>query len=458
MARMTKQCDTDESFRRDMERALEPGQFIPDRAAHEFVRDVEEVADRITKLSASDPRRAADLFDWFYAACQEKAGEVDDSCGGFGQFAQDLVGRWIKARQDARLDPDETACRLLRWMEDDPWGFCHGIERSIGGMFDRPGLRAFATRVRERFEEAIAPAKEGARPPANELEWRVRRWGGTLRAVYLAGKNLHEYLALAERTGISTADCHAVATLLAGRRKPEEALDWVRRGIAIARLAAHPSGMDCDLKKLERSLLLKLGRGEEALQAAWADFLERPSGYTLADLLKLVDAKNRQVLRNRALDAVAAADPEALLALFVEAGAFERLPAFIRDLPDDALEGMSHFRTEPAARKLEKGHPELAAKLWKAQGFRIVDAGKSRYYEAAIRDFERAKRCYEAAGQRNGWEALVRRMRESHKRKSGIMSSFENLVAGETPHAKPSFMDRVDSRCGRVPTARKIPR
>jgi hypothetical protein len=39
-----------------------------------------------------------------------------------------------------------------------------------------------------------------------------------------------------------------------------------------------------------------------------------------------------------------------------------------------------------------------AARLWRAHGMCIVKAGKSKYYDAAISDFERARRCYARAG------------------------------------------------------------
>jgi hypothetical protein len=39
---------------------------------------------------------------------------------------------------------------------------------------------------------------------------------------------------------------------------------------------------------------------------------------------------------------------------------------------------VSHYNTQPAAKKLEKPHPDLAARLWRAQGMRIVDAKKSK--------------------------------------------------------------------------------
>ena len=42
------------------------------------------------------------------------------------------------------------------------------------------------------------------------------------------------------------------------------------------------------LPKLKKELLTKLGRGNEALDAAWADYREYPSVYTYNDLIKFV--------------------------------------------------------------------------------------------------------------------------------------------------------------------------
>ena len=39
--------------------------------------------------------------------------------------------------------------------------------------------------------------------------------------VYVAQKNVAAYVALSEETGLTAQDCHVIATLLIGRRKPE---------------------------------------------------------------------------------------------------------------------------------------------------------------------------------------------------------------------------------------------
>ncbi|MHB8764930.1 MAG: hypothetical protein ACYDA8_11435 [Deferrisomatales bacterium] len=129
----------------------------------------------------------------------------------------------------------------------------------------------------------------------------------------------------------------------------------------------------------------------------------------------------------------------------VEAGA----AALIASEPARAAElyeTLSHFVTEPAAAKLEKAHPDLAARLWRAQGLRIVNAGKSKYYDAALRNVESAKRCFERAGLAAEWQRTVAAVRTRHGRKSGFLPGFEALAAGRGPSTEPTFLGRAKAR------------
>ena len=134
--------------------------------------------------------------------------------------------------------------------------------------------------------------------------------------------------------------------------------------------------------------------------------------------------------------------------LFVETKEMERLADLVRGVTDQALEHVSHYATEPAAMKLEKTQPGLAARLWRAQGMRIVDAGKSKYYDAAVSNFERAKRCYVRAGLAAEWEETVRQVRSSHRRKTGFMPGFEAVATGAGHKEQPSFLERAKARWG----------
>lgn len=209
---------------RKIELALHPGAFIRYGECFSFVSGLEEVAATIDKLIATDPVRAAALYESFLAGCHAKADELDDSTGSFGQFAQDLICRWIKARQTAGAERDKIASTLLAWMDDDPYAFCYGIEKDAAAAFDQAGRAAFEKLSRARFEAA-------SEAPAG---YEYRRWSDILRAIYCAQRDIQAYIALAEQTGLKPEDCLAVARLFAPR-KPAEALAWVERGRALDR-------------------------------------------------------------------------------------------------------------------------------------------------------------------------------------------------------------------------------
>jgi hypothetical protein len=422
---------------REIELALRPGVFIGYSEGFSFVSKLEEVAAKIRKLGATEPGRAVGLFETFLAGCHAKADELDDSNGSFGQFAHELICLWIKARQASGAEPDKTARTLLAWMDDDPYAFCHEIEKDAAAAFDKAGLAAFEKQVRERFEAASA----------DPSSWPYRHCSIILRAIYCSRRNVQAYIRLTEETGLEPEDCLAVGKLLAPR-KPAEALDWIERECALDR-EKQWSGVAYELKRLRREVLSKLGRQDEAREAAWVDFLQHPSKFNYQDLMTIVPKLERKEWHEKALDGAATgADLGSLLELFTETKETERLAKLVRGSSHEALKKLSHYFTEPAAKRLEKNHPDLAASLWCAQGMRIVDAKKSKYYDAALSNFESARDCYQRAGLATQWEKTVRQVSSLHFRKSGFMNGFQALAAGAKHVEQPSFLERAKACWG----------
>ncbi len=131
---------------REIEVALPPGYFIKYGTGWGFVEGLEQVEGEVAKLVRSAPARAAALYETFLAGCYAKAEELDDSSGNFGMFVDRLFSGWVKARQAASANPDETARRLLAWMDDDPYGFCYQLERDLVKVLDKRSLAAFVRR------------------------------------------------------------------------------------------------------------------------------------------------------------------------------------------------------------------------------------------------------------------------------------------------------------------------
>jgi hypothetical protein len=274
---------------RGIELALSPGYFVGDRGCVSFVSELEEAESGIEPFIESEPHRAISLYEAFLAGCYAKAEEVDDSSGSFGTFVEELFCKWVGARQAAGSPPEETAAQLLEWMDDDPYGFCEGFETEVSSVLDKAGLAALVTQVRERFESASSINDDRI---GREGTYERRRWSEVLRALYIVQKDVRAYVALAEQTGVSAKDCHAVAILLIAKRKREEALSWVERGVGIATKGPWSSS-GYELRNLRRDLLRALGRGTEALDSAWSEFAEHPSIHTYEELMKFAGQAHR---------------------------------------------------------------------------------------------------------------------------------------------------------------------
>jgi tetratricopeptide (TPR) repeat protein len=390
--------------------ALQLGRFISYGEGFGFIATLEAVADQIQTLFLTDPMRAVALYEVLVAGCNQKAEEIDDSDGYLGTFAEDLICRWIEARQAAKTDPDETVNKLLAWMDDDPYGFTEGIEHHAAEAFDRKGLQAFERQVRARLD-------------ATGGKW----WTDTLLAIYSAQRDLDRYVELCSRAGPATGDCKVIADMLQARRKFEDALAWVERGLELQN-AERFSSTGRQLADTRRQLLKKLGRTDEALNSAWTEFQALPNKIGYRELMRYAPKAERRGWHEKAMGAAANGRLSSLIELWLAAKETARLVERLRNASNLELEGVSHYTTEPAAKHLGTSHPDVAAKVYRALGMRILNAAKSRYYGAALAHFREAKRCYMDADLCHEWEALVLEVRRAHGRKYGFMPSFERIA------------------------------
>ena len=437
--RKRKQIDPIEQA---IETALSPGSFISYNAAWSFVNEVQDVANDIGKIIKQEPKRAAHLYETFIAACHEKADEIDDSSGKFGMLVEDLFRGWIKARQAANDDPDETAKSLLSWMEDDPYGFCHDLDREVVKVLDQKGLEAFVRRIRSKFESSLTQDEKQERFSG----YARRRWGGALKTLLAGQRDVDAYIALCEQTEFEVKDCKAIAEIYRSRRRPEDALSWVERGLEIARSDSRRSFGEHDLCEMKRALQAKLGRPGDALQSAWSEFETHPATFAYKELMRYVPAKEKMAWHQKAMEASEKGDLSSQIELWLEKKENDRLVSRLRRAADEELENLSHYRTEPLAHKLERSHPEISARVYRALCMRIVNAGKSKYYDAALDNIEHAKKCYAKAGLNADWQAVVADVRARHFRKKGFMAGFEDIVSGASTYVEPAFLERAKAR------------
>jgi hypothetical protein len=425
---------------RNIERCLNPGRFVSDGACFSFVRELETVERKIQAIGGTAPHRAVAAYEAFLAGCYAKANEVDDSSGSFGMFVNSLFCGWIKARQFSGSNPDETATRLVAWMEDDPFSFCYDLERDAVKVLDKAGMAAFQRQAQARFDAANTETK-GSLPGV--YGYPQRHWGAVLRAVYLHQGNVEAYEQITRQTALTPEDCHAMASMLMKRRKNADALAWTERGLP----HGEQSSADSNLLRLKRELLVKLGRTNEAFDLMWNEFGKHPHKFSYADLMRMAPKADKAVWHAKAIKMAANANLDSFIEILLETSEIDLLIERLRHAQDAELEDLSHFVTEPMAKRLAGKHTDVAARLWRAQGMRILNAKKSKYYDAALLNFREAKRCYSKAGLDAEWEKVVNEVRSLHYRKAGFVQGFEELVAGSAPrvHTR-SFLERAKAR------------
>ncbi|MBN2062655.1 MAG: hypothetical protein JW882_19800 [Deltaproteobacteria bacterium] len=191
---------------------------------------------------------------------------------------------------------------------------------------------------------------------------------------------------------------------------------------------------------------MKIGRVEDALQSAWSEFEADPSTLTYKELMRYVPGKEKTDWRQKAMTASEKGDLSSLIELWLENKEYDRLVSYLHRTKDDELEALGHYRTEPLARKLERSHPDISARVYRALCMRIANTGKSKYYDAALDHIERAKKCYSKAGLDADWQSVVADVRKRHFRKKGFMAGFEDIVTDAPKHVEPSFLERAKAR------------
>jgi hypothetical protein len=425
-----------DEWERTIEQALMPGTYIGYRESTEFVKTVEAVRAKITPVIHRDggAARAVALFEVFIAGCYEKAEEIDDSGGGFGQFVGELFRDWIRARQAAGYDADETVKWLHSWVKSDDYGYCHDLEKAAVAVLDRDGLRVLERTARETAE---ASGKDTyAHTRSIEVLKAIHAKRGAVRA--------YETLCDAEED-LEPADCEKLAEMSLKRRKLEDALVWVERGLELEQTGNRWRRSAWRLPDLKREVLKRLGRNEDALASAWVDYCRMPSVYSYEDLMKFVPKGERREWNQKALVALAEADLSSRIELLVKMKEWDLLAAAVDAVSREELIALSHHITDPAARGLARAHPLLAAKLDIAMALRILEAKKSKYYDTALRNLEQARKAMLKSGRPEEWETLAEEIRTNHRRKSGFMPGFERLAAGRSTRG-PSFAERARRR------------
>lgn len=430
-----------------IERRLDLGEFVSYNESWDFINGLEEVKARIdTLVEKGEAERAVGLYETFLSGCYDKAEEIDDSGGNLGMFFEDLFCSWVRARQEAGGEAKETVEQVLRWMENDDYGLCYNIEEDVARILNKECFQLFKKHFVDQFEGALSRSESEEHKCIFDYPYEVRHPVDVLKRIYFEKKDLRSYLALCEKTPPTPEDCENIAQLCEAKGRLDEAMAWAERGLALEKERRWAMGSSHALTNIRQELLSKLGRGEEALESAWSEFGKAPSEYTYAKLMKYVPNKDHQNWHKKAMQEAAKTSLSGFIGICQEAKEWDTLAERIHSVQHEELEALSHYTTEEAAKKLSKEHGLAAARIYRALGVRILKAGKSKYYEAALGHFEKAKNLYDKNGRQQLWLEIVEYVRAEHSRKYGFMPDFEELVSGRGPEPRESFEEKAQRR------------
>jgi hypothetical protein len=429
----------------EIERALMPGKYVPYSETCRFVQDLERVQEKIEALTPGGTARAVRLYELFLSGCYEKIEECDDSSAYLSMFFHRLFCGWIKARQTGGLPAEETVGQILKWMENDDYGFCYRIESKLIQVLDPEGGRLLIAHFQGLIDKALPGAVPSKAKAISEYSNEIRSPALSLREIYLSAKSVAPYVALCDRLGFSPLDCEHLAELEMFHKHWDRALVWAEKGLALEPTRDWRDESNCSLAQLRPKILAKVGRKQDALAAAWSEFEACPDEMAYEELMACVPKGERARWHEQAMKTATKGELGEFMSLCVKTKEWDRLAARIHAATHLELEAVSHYYSEPAAEGLAKQDKLAAAKLHRALGLRILNSKKSKYYDAALNHLQSAKKLYLKAGGDAEWHAIVKIIQTEHSRKKGFLLGLGLIEAGKSPEG-PSFAERAQQR------------
>ncbi len=392
------------------------------------VRDFVEAGDGHTAMIILEAITDEYTKDWMY---------LDGSSGETGGFFYDLAELWAEAILSAELTRDERREwfeKITRWRKEQS---DYGIEdfamvaAAVEQGWDYPPLqRAMRGEITEKGaweDEAPWYADDLATARLNVLE-RQERYAEYLNLAEAEGQTTR-YVTMLARLGriaevveyglryLATAnEALALAKSLREREEFDAALRIAEHGLSL-----HPPRVQ--LATWLRDVALSMERSELALNAAIVAFREYPS---LTDYQTIASLSSEKWHELR----------EQLLAYLRQTTTYHthaQVEIFLHEnLIDDAIAVVSqnlydYNALEMVVDAATESHPDWVIDACRKQAEPIMDQGKSKHYNHALRWLKKARAAYLAAGRAAEWREYIEGLISKHYRKYTLRPGLEEL-------------------------------
>jgi uncharacterized Zn finger protein len=247
-----------------------------------------------------------------------------------------------------------------------------------------------------------------------------------------------EELVAIHATDLSSAYAYLnIAEIWTEAKQPEKALDWAERG-----LQAFPEKTDSRLRDFLIDAYLERGRNDEAVQLAWAQFLEQPS---LTDYQRLhavtIAVANWSEYRERALNCLND-DIIHTASTFSNHKSENATPNYSRRVQialwEDDLEA-AHAAIQQgfceqnllitAAEKFSSTRPQDAINIYQRIVSSLIGKTKSSAYEEAIKLLRKIATLMTASNQHQALIEYLNALRIQHKAKRNFIVLLDDLIS-----------------------------
>lgn len=390
----------------------------------------------VEQVAPYDAAEALELLWRFLELADPVLGRCDDGSGEVIAVFHEAVQDIGAVAQNAKLDPEGFADKVLYAVKANGYGQYDGIIEILADALGEPGLEI----LKQRIDADLSAAQPAVTPRHRE----VVAWGtaGPIHADEMEGRYRQSTLTLALRQiadAQGDVDGFIAQQTDAGRKLPHVAASIAQRLLAAGRPLEALAALEfADRDRLRIGgfeweethivVLETLDRREDA-QKARLDAFERSlsAAFLRAYLKRLADFEDveaeeailRQVLRHP--------DAHAALSFFVGWPALLLAARLVADRSAE-FDGDRYDVLSPAAEKLSAKQPLEATLLWRAMITFALTRNRVKRYRHAARHLEECERVsgqIDHYGDVENHDAFVAKLRVAHSRKAAFWAEVE---------------------------------
>ncbi len=415
------------SWRRRIESAFAPhGEFVPYGEVDRWAAGVLDVIDGLERLADAGHGEAVIVLAEHAHRCADAATQYVDDSGGWLTEIEGRLGELHRtACESTRPDPVALARRLVDLELTSELDGFRGAAAVYRGVLGETGI--------EEYRRILKPRWEAVKNEESIFAHGRSRTESAMTGVATASGDPDALIKVLSERKLGPRDYLEIATSLMESDRDEEAIGWIRRGMAEW---ASQSYQLSELRGLLADLFEARGEHELAVEQFWEGFEAEPSLVAYRALLARAgdDAASQS---KRSIDELRARlanvppdDTRSWPALgFRLASPLVQILMYEGDI-DAAWEVASTHGASDAvwwdlAAARESSHPLDSIPVYEREVFAHIEQKKRRAYRAAVDLLAHIQHLADRGGDRGVFEVIVERVRTEHRAKWSLMEMLD---------------------------------